>query len=123
MGVVRPILLGRRKKRGFESFREVVTFGKVLRRIVFGFPKHPRVDQVKNDVTEISTALDVPSVKKGLGHGTILVEGVFLDAFEQFLARDVMTVFRLLFLDVLEGMVERLANKVIRAFNNSHLSS
>ena len=109
-------LLGGRKKGRFERFREVVSFGEVLGRVVVRFSENSCFHEVKDDVTEIAATLDVPCIKKRFGHGAILIQRELADAFKQFFPSDVMITFRRVLLDMLKGMIERLTHKVICAF-------
>ncbi len=117
--MVRAVLSGRRKEWTLESVLEIIAFGKVFRGIIVGFTKHTSVHEVKDNVAEITAVLDVPRFQKRFAHRPVLVQCELPDAFQQLLSRDVVVVCGLVQLEVLEGVVERLANKVIRAFGES----
>ena len=69
-----------------ECLLETVNLGKMLSLVRFRLFHHPDVDQVVDDLSEITCSLDAPVVEHGFRHVTELVNGKQPDCLAELLA-------------------------------------
>ena len=68
---------------------EIVTVGKVARRVFLGLSQYALCHQVENYVTYVFAAGQAPRVQHGLGKGAVLLDRILAHSFQQFRAADV----------------------------------
>jgi hypothetical protein len=100
-------------KRFAESVIEVVTAFEVVAAVFLGFAEEAEIDHIEDDFTDIFAAMEAPFVEERFGHGAILFESEFANAFEQFLAGDMADFVAIGFDDFLLGVIEAFADEEI----------
>ena len=106
----------RRREGLHERLVEVVDVREVLSAIAVGFAEDIIFDQIEDDVAEVRTAADAPGGEHGLGERTVLLQGIRADAFKEFGPGHMLRLagaLRILALRLLDGVVQRLPDKVV----------
>lgn len=107
------------REEGFlEGFVKVVAFFEVVYGVGIGFAEYAVVDEFEDDVAEVFAIFDIPVFKDGESHGAVLEEGVFADAFEEFLSGYVLgglLLFGVVWVLVFDGEFEGVADEEVSA--------
>lgn len=109
----RGFFLGEGEKRLNKGFLKAVDFGEVFQSVGLAFAKDAVVDQIKDNLAEIFTALDTPIIQHKFAHGSEFPQGMVFHAFQEFRSGDMARGGAVAAFEGFEGVIKTLTNEAI----------